>query len=111
MSLIHISMCIRDRVEHYGTLELVNEKAGATCEIIANLFRCADIALSQTCASFLYQGLLMDTARFSIAPTTKDSFLAAAYLCEAGIELPTVSYTHLDVDKRQPPIRHKATGV
>ena len=79
------------QVEHYGTLELVNEKAGATCEIIANLFRCADIALSQTCASFLYQGLLMDTARFSIATTTKDSFLAAAYLCEAGIDLPKIS--------------------
>lgn len=78
-------------VDHFGDMEIVRVSAGATCEIVTNLLRNVKAKLSKECASFLYQGLLMDTARFSINNTTRDSFLAAAYLCEAGIDLPKLS--------------------
>ena len=78
-------------IDHYALHEIVEEKAGATCEIITNLLRDADCLLTTASAAYLYMGIMMDTARFSISTTTAKTFEAAAYLCKMGIDLPRIS--------------------
>ena len=78
-------------VEHFGDLEIVKETAGATCEILASLFQKDGRPLSSTAANYLYGGLIADTLQFSIASTTSDTLLAAAYLAQCHADIPRIN--------------------
>lgn len=84
-------------VEHYGDLELVNPKAAATCEILAQLFRqLPQYRVSKETAEYLYEGLLTDTLCFRTTNTTSDTLLAASYLAGFGINIPRINRVLFD---------------
>lgn len=78
-------------VEHFGDLEIVKETAGATCEILASLFQQDGRPLSSAAANYLYSGLIADTLQFSIASTTSDTLMAAAYLAQCHADIPRIN--------------------
>lgn len=78
-------------VEQYADLEYITDLAGATCEILADLFYQNKEVLSMRCASYLYSGLIADTLRFSIPTTTPKTLQLAAYLCESNIDVAKIN--------------------
>ena len=82
-------------VEHFGDLEIVNETAGATCEILAGMFQKDGRPLSREAANYLYSGLIADTLQFSIASTTSNTLLAAAYLAQCQADIPRINRENL----------------
>lgn len=74
-------------VEQYADTEIIQDLAGATCEILARLFEKENIKLSAIAAQYLYCGMIADTLRFSIRTTTPETLRTAAYLVEAGVDV------------------------
>ncbi|WP_289220256.1 DHH family phosphoesterase [Ileibacterium valens] len=75
------------RVEDYGDLELVDEDATATCELIARILNELQASIPSESAQLLYEGLIADNLRFAVNKTSPDTFLAASYLVRQGIDL------------------------
>lgn len=75
------------RVDDYGDLQIVRVEASATCEILATMLMNNHIDLSHDCADYLYCGLIADTQKFSIPAVTSDTFKAAAYLTQFGVDV------------------------
>lgn len=86
-------------LQNYGDLNLVNEKAAATCEILADFFRRADGIVSSQTAEYLYSGLLTDTLRFSTSNTTADTLQAGAWLAGFSIDIPAINQLLFDRDR------------
>lgn len=80
--------------EHYCREELVDEKAAATCEILALLLKAAGKPLSASCANYLYSGLIADTINFTISSTTSNTMLAGAFLLEHGVDIVARNMEH-----------------
>lgn len=78
--------------EAFGTYEIVDEKASATCEVVATLLRKANQKISKKCAKYLYYGLATDTNNFTIESVRSDTFFDAAYLMETGLNLGMINY-------------------
>lgn len=78
-------------VEAYAETEIVSDYAGATCEILADLFQQQEIPLSKKCAEYLYGGIIADTLQFSIQATTPKMLRTAAYLLEAGVKVAEIN--------------------
>ncbi len=78
-------------VDHYGDLEIIEDRKGATCEILASALEKRGEHLSQTCAEYLYSGLIADTLQFSINATTAEMLKTAAYLVEQGVDVAKVN--------------------
>lgn len=74
-------------VEKIADEEWVDEKASATCQMLAVLFKKLGWNIGAKAAQYLYQGLTADNIRFSIASVNKESFEAAAYLLEQGADV------------------------
>lgn len=74
-------------VETIADIEWVDEKASATCELLALYFKSMNQKISSEAAQLLYKGLTADNIRFTIGTVRKESFLAAAYLIEQGIDV------------------------
>ncbi|MEG0958850.1 MAG: bifunctional oligoribonuclease/PAP phosphatase NrnA [Erysipelotrichaceae bacterium] len=89
------------QVEKFGNIQIVNEAAGATCEIIATLLLNHQEKLSIQCATYLYSGLIADTLQFSIASTTSKTLLAAAYLADCGINIPNINQQNFTKSKKE----------
>lgn len=75
------------RVDDYGDLQIVNVKASATCEILAEMMMNANAVLTDQCADYLYCGLIADTQKFSIPAVTSQTFKAAAYLTQFDVNV------------------------
>jgi len=73
-----------------GSLEIA-EITGATVTIMTRLLREKEIAITPDEATIMALGLYEDTGSFTFSSTTKDDFLAAAYLLSQGANLNTVS--------------------
>lgn len=83
----------------FGDVNLVNEQASATCEILAGYIKSLPQAvLSTTCASYLYKGLLTDTLCYKTSNTTANTLEAGAYLASAGIAIPELNRELFDRD-------------
>ncbi len=88
-------------MQEYGDLLVINDKAAATCEILAEFFRtCGSIVSLQT-AEYLYMGLLTDTMSFSTSNTTADTLKAAAYLAGFSIDIPMINQILFDKDQKE----------
>lgn len=78
------------RVDHHvfseevANLEWIEDRASATCELLARLFKDQEKEISKEAAQFLYQGLIADNVNFSIETVTPETFLAGAYLISQG---------------------------
>lgn len=69
------------RLESFANLEMIDENASSTCELVALLFyewdpNCVDLIT----AGYLYAGLITDTARFLYPSTRKETLEIASKL-------------------------------
>lgn len=79
------------KTQDFGDLLLINDKAAATCEILANFFASTNSIVSSETAEYLYMGLLTDTLCFKTSNTTADTLKAAAYLAGFSIDIPVIN--------------------
>jgi phosphoesterase RecJ-like protein len=72
---------------HFGTLNHVVPEASCTAEIVWDLMRGLDVALTPRTAEALYVGLVTDTGRFMYENTGPAAHVMAADLIEAGVDV------------------------
>lgn len=77
--------------ERYADLEIIADRKGATCEILAAAMEQRKECLSKLCAEYLYSGLIADTLQFSINATTPEMLQTAAYLVAQGVDVAKVN--------------------
>ena len=82
--------------EPFGTLQLVSEKAAATCEILADFFQSAGKTVSINAANDLYCGLLTDTLCFRTSNTTSHTLAMASYIAAFGVDIPVLNRALFD---------------
>lgn len=73
------------QTESFCDLEWIDEKASATCEMLGLLLMERDC--SKKAAQMLYQGLVADNVRFTTTSVRKETFQAAAFLLEHGVDV------------------------
>lgn len=78
-------------VDNFGDINIVNEKACATCEVLGTLLMENNEKLTQECATYLYCGLLTDSQKFGIRSVTPNTFKLAGYLASFGVDIPLVN--------------------
>lgn len=88
-------------VDSYANEAIVDECAGATCEILTLLFQTLESTLSSTCATFLYGGLIADTLKFSIRTTSKRTLQAASYLLNFDVDIPYLNELNFSTTLKQ----------
>ena len=81
------------QVETIANTEWIDEKASATCEMLALYFDAMHQSIPSQAAQLMYSGLVADNIRFTIESVRKESFLAAAYLMNQKVD---VIQTELD---------------
>jgi len=72
--------------ELFGRINLVDEDASSTAELLYFIFRRAECPITTEIARAIYTGILTDTGRFGNANTTREAFLISAELMEAGLD-------------------------
>jgi phosphoesterase RecJ-like protein len=72
---------------HFGTVNHVVPGASCTAEIVWDLMRGLDVALTPRIAEALYVGLVTDTGRFMYENTGPAAHVMAADLIEAGVDV------------------------
>jgi bifunctional oligoribonuclease and PAP phosphatase NrnA len=68
----------------FGAVNLIDDEASSTAEIVRDILRELDVALTPEIAEALYVGLVTDTGRFQYTNTTPKALRLAAELVEAG---------------------------
>jgi len=71
----------------FGTINHVDAGASCTAEIVWDLMRGLDVALTPQIAEALYVGLVTDTGRFMYENTGPRAHVMAADLIEAGVDV------------------------
>ena len=71
----------------FGDVNLIVADASSTAEIVRDVLRELDVALTPEIAEALYVGLVTDTGRFQYTNTTPKSLRLAAELVEAGADV------------------------
>ena len=71
----------------FGSVNLIVAEASSTSEIVRDVFRDLDVALTPEIAAALYVGLVTDTGRFQYSNTTPKALRLAADLVEAGADV------------------------
>jgi phosphoesterase RecJ-like protein len=71
----------------FGELSLVVADASSTGEIVRDILRELEVALTPQIAEALYVALVTDTGRFQYANTTPKALRLAAELVEAGVDV------------------------
>src|SRR4249919_4163885 len=71
----------------YGAINLVVPEASSTGEIVRDLLRELDVALTPEIAEAIYVALVTDTGRFQYTNTTPKALRLAAELVEAGVDV------------------------
>jgi phosphoesterase RecJ-like protein len=74
----------------FGTVNLVVADASCTAEILWQLARELDVAITPSMAKALYVALITDTGRFMYDNTTARSHQMASEMIEAGVDVPEV---------------------
>jgi phosphoesterase RecJ-like protein len=69
----------------FGTYNLIDVYAAATCEILAGIFLDNGYTLDATTAQALYAGIMTDTGQFRFNSTTRRTFMLAAELVQLGV--------------------------
>ncbi|MEG0822890.1 MAG: bifunctional oligoribonuclease/PAP phosphatase NrnA [Erysipelotrichaceae bacterium] len=102
-------------IENYANHEIVCAEAGATCEILALIFKNENDELTTQCANYLYCGLIADTLKFSTGATSTKTLEAATYIASFGIDIAKINQlqyqSSVDEFKLETYIRSKACFV
>lgn len=100
------------KVEDFGEMDIVDDKAAAACEIEALLFRDAGKTIPVKAAQHLMDGLIADSQRFTIPTVRQETFDAASWLvsqvADPNLSAKTLfnrSFADFQLSTR---IRHKA---
>ena len=75
-------------LEHYGSLEWVEEERSSCCEMIVdfyNTFRDV-LKINSEAATHLYTGMVTDSGRFKYSGVTGDTLRCAAILLDVGVD-------------------------
>lgn len=83
-------------VERFENILIVEPQRSSTCELLTEIFKKEeteknDLYVSETCARYLYSGILTDTLNFRTTNTGKRTLEMAAYLAGKGISIPDIS--------------------
>lgn len=70
--------------EQFGDLNIMDEEASASCEVIYYLLEELNITWTSDMATNCYTGILTDTGRFRFSNTRPQTFVAASHLLSAG---------------------------
>jgi phosphoesterase RecJ-like protein len=71
----------------FGTVNLVDDRASCTAEIVWTLMHALGVRATRTVANALYVGLMTDTGRFMYENTGRGAHLMAADLIDAGVDV------------------------
>lgn len=88
-------------VDAFADVEVVEDLAGATCEILAHMLEERGASLSASCAQYLYSGLIADTLRFSIPTITPQTLRTAAYLIGFGVDVAKANEDNFSTSLKQ----------
>ncbi len=83
-------------VDSYADYEIVNSKAAATCEILAEMFYNQKLPLSKECAYYLYLGLLSDTINYTTSNTSPNTLFYGSYISKYVEDISKVSQIIFD---------------
>lgn len=75
---------------HFGAVNIVDEHAAATCQVVAELLPLLDVDLDEEIATALLTGLVRDSYGFSTSSTTPRTLLAAAAAVAAGAPIEAI---------------------
>lgn len=70
----------------FGSINLVEENASATAEIIYRLIKSMGIFIDKETAECVYTGIVTDTGQFQYSNTTEETHVIAAELIIAGVK-------------------------
>ena len=73
--------------DRFGDVVLIDDRASSTAEIVRDILRDLDVALTPEIAQALYVGLVTDTGRFQYSNTTPKALELAAELVAAGADV------------------------
>lgn len=85
-------------VESYGDLNLVEEQACSTCEVLTKLLMGVKDTCSKATASYLYCGLLTDSQKFSIPSVSAQTMACAAWLSAQGVDISALNHQMFATD-------------
>lgn len=74
-------------VDSYGDVNIEKEEASSCSEIVTLLLKEERVRLPLEAANALYLGIIGDSNRFLYSSTSSSTFVAAAYLLDAGIHI------------------------
>jgi bifunctional oligoribonuclease and PAP phosphatase NrnA len=74
----------------FGDVNLVDEHASSTAEVLADVFRDLEVRITPEIAEALYTALVTDTGRFQYSNTSPKALRLAAELVEAGADITKV---------------------
>lgn len=69
-------------VEEIANLEMVNDSASSTCELIVELIKNSKLKMTESIASNLFLGIVADSDRFLLSYTTPNTFKTVTMLIE-----------------------------
>ena len=69
-------------VENIANLEMVNDLASSTCELIVELIYNTKLKMNEKIASNLFLGIVADSDRFLLSYTTPNTFKTVTMLIE-----------------------------
>jgi len=78
----------------YGNVALVRGEASSTCEIVCGLAQMLDLAPGPQAATALYAGISFDSGHFRHGSTSAETFAAAGWLVELGVD-PTAVFAEM----------------
>jgi phosphoesterase RecJ-like protein len=70
----------------FGTINVIDPSAAATCEIVYNILKGCEATMSADMANCLYAGIVTDTGRFQYSNTGAGTLRIAADLIDLGAE-------------------------
>ena len=71
---------------HFGSINLIDKDACATCEIVYRILHEIGITISQAIARCLYTGILTDTGSFRFSNTNRRTFEICEKLVRIGVD-------------------------
>jgi len=70
----------------FGTYQLIDTQASATCEIVYRLIKALDVSISRDIADSIYTGILTDTGSFRFSNTNGAAFSICSEMIACGAD-------------------------
>jgi phosphoesterase RecJ-like protein len=95
---------------NFAAINLIDDQAASTSEILVEIFPKFGLQLSQPVAEALLTGLITDTLGFRTSNVSPNTFLMAARLIETGVDLPEL-YRRALIDRSFEAVRFWGAGL